>query len=134
MVCEVCAEGRAAMDAGNAMSHAGVALLLPAILTMTQLTSLGFPGRWIRFGRGLGGLGGSDLWCVLLAGYALGCDVVWLGYALEGRRCVRWFARCVLRGGRRWMQMETWTSSIGLELESVNGAPDGGLAGALPRS
>ena len=28
-------------------------------------------------------------------GYALGCDVVWLRYALEG---VRRFARCVLRG------------------------------------
>jgi hypothetical protein len=31
-------------------------------------------------------------------GYALGCDVVWLGYALEGRGCVRLLARCVLRG------------------------------------
>ena len=36
--------------------------------------------------------------------YALGCDVLWLGYALAGGRCVRRFATCVLRGGRRWVQ------------------------------
>ena len=33
------------------------------------------------------------------AGYALGCDVVWMAYALEGGRCLGRFARCVLRGG-----------------------------------
>ncbi len=31
-------------------------------------------------------------------GYALGCDVLCLGYALAGGGCVRRFARCVLRG------------------------------------
>ena len=35
---------------------------------------------------------------VRAVGYALGCDVVWLGYSLEGGECVRRFARCVLRG------------------------------------
>ena len=31
-------------------------------------------------------------------GYALGCGVVWLGYALAGGRCGRRIARCVLEG------------------------------------
>ena len=60
--------------------------------------------RGFAFGRGgLRGIG-VILSLVRAVGYALGCDVVWLGYALEGGRCVRRFARCVLRGGRRWMQ------------------------------
>ena len=35
---------------------------------------------------------------VRAVGYALGCNVVGLGYAREGGRCLRRFARCVLRG------------------------------------
>ncbi len=35
---------------------------------------------------------------VRAVGYALGCDVVWLGYALAGGRCGRRIARCVLEG------------------------------------
>jgi hypothetical protein len=54
-------------------------------------------GARIRIGQGLGCLGGSGLWGVLLVDPL---DAMWcgLGYALEGRGCGRWFARCVLRG------------------------------------
>ena len=36
---------------------------------------------------------------VRAVGFSLGCEVLWLGYALEGGRCDRRFASCVLRGG-----------------------------------
>ncbi len=88
--------GRAAMDAGNELGPEGAASLVPALERMTQLTSFYLDGARIRIGRGTGGLGrvGSS---VRAFGYALGCDVVWLGYALEGGGCVRLLARCVLR-------------------------------------
>jgi hypothetical protein len=53
--------------------------------------------RGFAFLRGLGGFGGS-LSLVRGVGYALGCGVKWLGYALESGRCVRRIARCVLEG------------------------------------
>jgi hypothetical protein len=87
------------MDAGNQLRREGAASLGSALKKMPQLTSLDLEGALIRFGRGLGGWASGPL--VGAVGYALGCDVVWFGYALEG---VRQFARCVLRGGRRLMQ------------------------------
>ncbi len=48
-VCAVCAEGRAAMDAGNEMGPEGAASLAPALEEMTQLTSLGLRCARIRF-------------------------------------------------------------------------------------
>ncbi len=54
---EVCAEGRAAMDADNGIRPEGAASLAPALEKMTQLTSLALRGAGIRFGRGLGGWG-----------------------------------------------------------------------------
>ena len=56
-VCEVCAEGRTAMDAGNELGREGAASLAPALEKMPQLTSLDLSGARIRFGRGLEGLG-----------------------------------------------------------------------------
>jgi hypothetical protein len=75
----------------------GAASLAPALEKMPQLTSLDLGGARIRFWARPRGLGGSGS-LVRAVGYALGCDVVWLGYALEGGRCGRRFARCVLRG------------------------------------
>jgi hypothetical protein len=100
-VCEVGAEGRAAIGADNRIGPEGAASLAPAVEEMTQLTSLELERAHSRFGRGPGGLrrlGAWCLWCVQL-GRLLGLDVLWLGYALKGGRCVRRFARCVLRGG-----------------------------------
>jgi hypothetical protein len=56
--------------------------------------------RGFAFGQRPRGLRGSGAF-VRAVGYALGCNVavVWLGYALEGGRCGRRLARCVLRGG-----------------------------------
>ena len=95
--CEVCAEGRAAMDAVNDIGREGVASLAPALEKMPQLTSLDLGGARIRFWARPRGVWGS-LSLVRGIGYALGCDVVWLGCALEGGRCGRRFARCVLKG------------------------------------
>ena len=64
--CEVCAEGRAAMDAVNGIGREGAASLAPVLEKMTQLTSLDLSCARIRSGRGLRGLGGPGLWCVLL--------------------------------------------------------------------
>ncbi len=47
--CEVCAEGRAAMDAGNKLGPEGAASLAPALEKMPQLTSLDLYGARIRF-------------------------------------------------------------------------------------
>jgi hypothetical protein len=85
-VCEVCAEGRAAMDAGNELGREAAASLAPALEKMPQLTSLHLVGARIRVGRGLGGCGGPGHWCVPL-GYALRCDVVWLGYKSLHSHC-----------------------------------------------
>ena len=56
--CEVCAEGRAAMDAGNEMGPEGAASLASVLEKMTQLTALNLGGARARFGRGsdVGGL------------------------------------------------------------------------------
>jgi hypothetical protein len=82
--CEVCAEGRAAMDAGNRIGPVGAASLAPVLEKMTQLTALNLQGARSRFwARPRGSWGGSGSWCVLL-GYVLGCAVLWLGYALQG--------------------------------------------------
>ena len=79
MVCKVCAEGGGpAMDAGNELGPEGAASLAPALEKMPQLTSLGLTCAGIRFWRGRRGLGGSGA-LVRAVGYALGCDVVWLG-------------------------------------------------------
>jgi hypothetical protein len=58
MDCEVCAEGRAAMDAGNEMGPEGAASLASVLEKMTQLTALNLGGARARFGRGsdVGGL------------------------------------------------------------------------------
>ena len=76
--CEVCAEGRAAMDADNRIGRKGAASLAPALEKMTQLTSLNLGGARIRFWARRRGFGGSFS-LVRGVGYALGCDVVWLG-------------------------------------------------------
>ena len=77
-VCEVCAEGRAAMDAGNQIGPEGAASLAPALEKMTQLTSLTLKGALIRFwARPSGAWGCPGRWWGAV-GYALGCDVVWL--------------------------------------------------------
>ncbi len=96
-VCEVCAEGRAAMDADNDIGPEGAASLAPALEKMPQLTSLDLRGARIRFWARPRGAGGSGS-LVGAVGYALECDVVCLAYALESGRCVRRFARCVLKG------------------------------------
>ena len=57
--CEVCAEGRAAMDAGTELGPEGAASLAPALEKMTQLTLLALYGARIRFwarSRGVGGV------------------------------------------------------------------------------
>ena len=59
--CEVCAEGRAAMDAGNRVGPEGAASLAPALDKMPQLTSLELEGAGIRFWARPRGLGGGDL-------------------------------------------------------------------------
>ncbi len=76
-VCEVCAKGRAAMDAGNYDMVLVAASLAPALEEMTQLTSLDLGGARARFGRGSGGLRGSLCLSCVLFGYVLGCDVLW---------------------------------------------------------
>ncbi len=63
---EVCAEGRAARDAGNGIGPEGVASLAPALEKMPQLTSLHLLGARIRFwARPLGVWGSFSLgaWC-----------------------------------------------------------------------
>ncbi len=57
--------------------------MAPALEKMTQLTSLDLSCARIRFRRGLGGLGLMSL--VRAVGYELGCDVLCLGCALQGR-------------------------------------------------
>ncbi len=47
--CEVCAEGRAAMDAGNRIGPEGAASLAPALERMPLLSSLDLGGARIRF-------------------------------------------------------------------------------------
>jgi hypothetical protein len=47
--CEVCAEGRAAMDADNELGPEGAASLAPALEKMPQLTSLDLRCAGIRF-------------------------------------------------------------------------------------
>jgi hypothetical protein len=93
--------GRTAMDyaqdEGNNIGPEGAASLAPALERMPQLTSLDLGGARICLWARPSGAAGS-LSLVRAVGYALGCDVLWLGYALEGGRCVRRFARCVLRG------------------------------------
>ena len=57
--CEVCAEGLAAMDAGNGVGPEGAASLAPALEKMPQLTSLNLGGARIRFWARPRGLRGS---------------------------------------------------------------------------
>jgi hypothetical protein len=66
------------MDADNWIGPEEAALLAPALEKMTQLTSLGLYGARTRFWARPLGLGGLFLW-VRGVGYALGCDLVWLG-------------------------------------------------------
>ena len=47
--CEVCAEGRAAMDAANELGPEGAASLAPALEKMPQLTFINLGGAGIRF-------------------------------------------------------------------------------------
>jgi hypothetical protein len=64
--CEVCAEGRAAMDADNRIGPEGAASLAPALEKMTQLTSLYLGGARTRFWarrRGVGGVFFFGAWC-----------------------------------------------------------------------
>ncbi len=93
----VCRGGGAAMDAGNNIRPEGAASTAPVLEKMPQLTSLDLGGcADSLLGEAFGGWG--DLSSVCAVGYALGCDEMWLGYALAGGRCRRRFARCVLRG------------------------------------
>ncbi len=77
--CEVCAEGRAAMDAVNDIGREGAASLAPALEKMPQLTSLGLGGARIRFLARPRGVWVGPFSLVRGVGYALGCGVVWLG-------------------------------------------------------
>ena len=79
---EVCAEGRAAMDAGNRIGPEGVASLAPALETMPQLTSLDLGGARIRFWARRRGAGGLFLWCVPLG---MRLDAVWCGWGMRLR-------------------------------------------------
>ena len=71
--CEVCAEGRAAMDAGNQLRPEGAASLAPALEKMPQLTSLDLRSARIRFWARPSGWSRS---VVRAVGYALGGVVV----------------------------------------------------------
>ena len=83
MVCKVCAEGRAAMDAGNELGPEGAASLALALEKMPQLTSLDLGGARIRFwARPQGRLEGLFLWCVPL-GTRL--DAVWSRWGMRLR-------------------------------------------------
>ena len=75
------------MDAVNQLGPEGAASLAPALEKMPQLTSLDLGGARIRLWARPQGLGVLRA-LVRAVGYALGCDVVWLGYALVGRGCV----------------------------------------------
>ena len=81
-VCEVCAEGRAAMDADNELGPEGAASLAPALEKMPQLTSLNLSGARIRFWARPRGAGGLCLRCGLL-GTRL--DAVWCGWGTRLR-------------------------------------------------
>ncbi len=72
--CEVCAEGREAMDAVNRMGPEAAASLAPALEKMTQLTSINLGGARTRFWARRGAFG-FFLW-VRGVGYALGCGVL----------------------------------------------------------
>ncbi len=88
-VCEVCAEGRAVMDAVNAIGREGAASLAPALEKMPQLTSLNLYGARIRFlARRSGGLGDGSLDACCWE--SLRCDVLWL---------IAWM-RCAVLGVR----------------------------------
>ena len=82
--CEVCAEGRAAMDAGR-IGPEGAASLAPALEKMPQLTYLNLRGARIRFWARRRGVGGVFFFgaCRWVRAW-MRCGVVWLGYALEG--------------------------------------------------
>ena len=102
--------GETSMVIFNRIGPEGAASLAPALEKMPQLTSLDLESARIRFWARPRGLGGSGLWCVLLGTHL---DAMWCGWGARlraGGRCVRRIARCVLRGGRRWMQ----TMSSGL--------------------
>ena len=73
--CEVCAEGRAAMDAGNEMGPEGAASLAPALEKMTQLTSLNLQGARSRFWARPRGAWEARIFSVLL------------GTCLDAMRC-----------------------------------------------
>ena len=75
-VCEVCAEGRAALDADNDLGPEGAASLVPALEKMPQLTSLDLSGARIRFGRGLEGLGGRGFGAFVGVRAWMRCGVV----------------------------------------------------------
>ena len=82
-VCEVCAEGRAAIDADNAIGPEGAASLAPALEKMPQLTSLDLRGAQIRLCARPSGAGGvPGIWCVLL-GTRL--DAMWCGWGTRLR-------------------------------------------------
>ena len=85
------------MDADNWIGPEEAALLAPALEKMTQLTSLDLGCARNRFwARPSGGWGSGS--SVRAVGHALGCDVVWLGYALAGGRCLRRIARVCAEG------------------------------------
>ncbi len=76
-VCVVCAEGGAAMDAGNKLGREGAASLGPALEKMPQLTSLHLSGARIRFwakASGVEGVRGIGAFCWVLPW--MRCDVV----------------------------------------------------------
>jgi hypothetical protein len=92
--CEVCAEGRAAMDADNWIGPEEAASLAPALEKMTQLTSLNLGGAWIRFWARRRGVGGVFFFGCVVLGTRLDAMCCAWGYVLEGGRCGRRFARC----------------------------------------
>jgi hypothetical protein len=97
-VCEVCAEGRAAMDAGNDVGREAAASLAGA--GEDAAAHLARPRRCADslLGEGLGVLGGRGLWCVLLGTRLEGLCVLF-GYACGrgmGATVCEW---CVEGGG-----------------------------------
>ncbi len=102
--CEVCAEGRAAMDADNDIGPEEMASLAPALEKMPQLTSIYLGGARIPFWARPRGVWGSFSW-VRGVGYALGWDGVWFGVRrLRASDVCDGYRGVCLRGGRRWMQ------------------------------
>ena len=99
--CEVCAEGRAAMDAGR-IGPEGAASLAPALEKMTQLTSLHLRGARIRFWarpRVLGLVGSFGACCCCWVRAWMRCGVVGVCACGRGMRATVCKVRAEGAGG-----------------------------------